>query len=175
MQCKNIKGNRHKRQLEAGAGNTGHAKSVRLKREREQPKMASIRQKLPVALAADLGPGRLVELRGGVGGVCAPVWTPPLAMAEGQRGSLARPLLGGGGPKKEGPPRHGTPWSSTVNLAATAMGTGVLTLPYAFARCGPMRRAGRVPSPGFERRARLLPDGCRSRKRRALRNGTDPI
>lgn len=34
---------------------------------------------------------------------------------------------------------RGTPLSSAINLAATAMGTGVLTLPYAFAQCGPVR------------------------------------
>lgn len=32
--------------------------------------------------------------------------------------------------------RLGTPLSSTINLAATAMGTGMLTLPFAFAQCG---------------------------------------
>lgn len=35
--------------------------------------------------------------------------------------------------------RCGTPISSAINLAATAMGTGMLTLPFAFARCGPGR------------------------------------
>mmetsp|Transcript_51292 Transcript_51292/g.130412 ORF Transcript_51292/g.130412 Transcript_51292/m.130412 type:complete len:426 (-) Transcript_51292:33-1310(-) len=51
----------------------------------------------------------------------------PLLEGEGR-------LVAGGGPRREG-----TPVSAAVNLAATAMGTGVLTLPFAFARCGPMR------------------------------------
>eukprot|EP00448_Togula_jolla_P042143 CAMPEP_0170568560 /NCGR_PEP_ID=MMETSP0224-20130122/5_1 /TAXON_ID=285029 /ORGANISM="Togula jolla, Strain CCCM 725" /LENGTH=428 /DNA_ID=CAMNT_0010890505 /DNA_START=69 /DNA_END=1355 /DNA_ORIENTATION=- len=34
---------------------------------------------------------------------------------------------------------RGTPLSAAVNLAATAMGTGVLTLPFAFGRCGVAR------------------------------------
>ena len=37
---------------------------------------------------------------------------------------------------------RGTPLSTALNLAATSMGTGLLTLPHTFARCGPLVGTG---------------------------------
>ncbi|CAJ1408014.1 unnamed protein product [Effrenium voratum] len=49
--------------------------------------------------------------------------------------------------KKVADERHertgsGTPLSTALNLAATSMGTGLLTLPHTFARCGPLVGTG---------------------------------
>jgi amino acid permease len=46
--------------------------------------------------------------------------------------TLQQPLLR----REKSTDEHGTPLSSVINLTATAAGTGMLTLPFAWARCG---------------------------------------
>eukprot|EP00971_Amphidinium_carterae_P246347 4892924-Amphidinium_carterae.2 len=54
-------------------------------------------------------------------------------MAHIEQSDLVEPLLG----SAQADQRRGTVTSSILNLTATAMGSGLLTLPYAYAICGP--------------------------------------